>query len=99
MHNPIEELEAQMRRRVRMLDLRGQRAAIEAQLLQALADLTTFPFDGKPEDILLHQARLAAIEANGVSATQYIKGAQRNGPCPCGSGKRFKRCCRKVTVK
>lgn len=41
----------------------------------------------------------AAVEAHGVSATQYIKGAQRNGPCPCGSGKRFKHCCRIVRVQ
>lgn len=30
---------------------------------------------------------------------QRFEGAQRNGPCPCGSGRKFKRCCRTAVVK
>lgn len=45
-------------------------------------------------------ATLAGLLVDGRSnrAIQRFDGAQRNGPCPCGSGKKFKRCCRTVEV-
>jgi uncharacterized protein YecA (UPF0149 family) len=56
----------------------------------------------------VQQLRIAAIRegkaalvakalATGSSRElNRVEGAQRNGPCPCGSGKKWKRCCRVV---
>lgn len=41
---------------------------------------------------ILHQARLAKASANTPQASDNPK-VGRNDPCPCGSGKKFKRCC------
>jgi uncharacterized protein YecA (UPF0149 family) len=30
--------------------------------------------------------------------TDYMKGRDRNSPCPCGSGKKFKKCCGRSTA-
>lgn len=45
------------------------------------------------------EIRRAVVEEFGLSTTHRIEGAQRNGPCPCGSGKKFKKCCRTVRTK
>jgi len=101
MQNSVEELEARMMREFWLKDLAQQKAATRAALMARMPGMTTPSaiFDPNGPTIQQEEARLAAIESTGLSATQYIKGAQRNGPCPCGSGKRFKKCCRKVTVK
>jgi uncharacterized protein len=40
----------------------------------------------------LHQARLAETVASGGSAQVRQPRTGRNDPCPCGSGKKFKKC-------
>jgi preprotein translocase subunit SecA len=42
----------------------------------------------------LEQARMAGGDAQG-SVQQVVRGDKvgRNDPCPCGSGKKFKKCC------
>ncbi len=45
----------------------------------------------KPEDIS-DVTRLLKSSATEVNAGQNQKPA-RNAPCPCGSGKKYKRCC------
>lgn len=42
---------------------------------------------------ILHRARLAQAGAFAVSANQNAPKVGRNDPCPCGSGKKYKRCC------
>ena len=46
-------------------------------------------------------AGVAAVGGSGQSVTKKpAKAAQkvgRNDPCPCGSGKKYKNCCGKVT--
>jgi len=37
--------------------------------------------------------------AQGKSKHSNIKGASRNAPCPCGSGKKYKKCCMLVGKK
>lgn len=46
-------------------------------------------------------ATLAGLLVGGKSnrSVQRIEGARRNGPCPCGSGKKFKRCHRVATIQ
>jgi preprotein translocase subunit SecA len=34
----------------------------------------------------------AAGTAQGTLTPEQLRGASRNGPCPCGSGKKFKMC-------
>jgi uncharacterized protein len=46
--------------------------------------------------VRLHASRLRAGEAKAPSAAPIGAGSDkvgRNDPCPCGSGKKFKRCC------
>ncbi len=41
----------------------------------------------------LHRARLAQADINPASANERTTKVGRNNPCPCGSGKKFKKCC------
>ena len=41
----------------------------------------------------LHKARLALARSNPASANENHPKVGRNDPCPCGSGKKFKKCC------
>jgi len=43
----------------------------------------------------LEMLQFAGGEASGAPKAQVIKGAKvgRNDPCPCGSGKKYKKCC------
>lgn len=41
----------------------------------------------------LHRARLAGEGASAKSAGRAFGNVGRNDPCPCGSGKKFKKCC------
>jgi len=48
-------------------------------------------------DIAINVAKLYGDLHPGKTQYTYIregKKADRNGPCPCGSGKKYKRCCR-----
>jgi SEC-C motif-containing protein len=42
---------------------------------------------------MLHQARLGLHPAPTSSSAPSRKTVGRNDPCPCGSGKKFKKCC------
>ena len=42
---------------------------------------------------ILHQARLAQAKSPLHSANENRPKVGRNDPCPCGSGKKFKKCC------
>ena len=43
---------------------------------------------GKPEDI-----KALEILLNPIKTKIAEKKVKRNGPCPCGSGKKYKKCC------
>ena len=43
-----------------------------------------------PDDVWEHEPEL---ELPGVPVTNPYRGVGRNDPCPCGSGKKFKKCC------
>jgi uncharacterized protein len=64
-------------------------ADIDARLDEAAAEI--------PRAILLLR-KIAQIRANrpSVHAKPRSAKAGRNDPCPCGSGKKFKRCCGQV---
>jgi uncharacterized protein len=42
---------------------------------------------------VLHQARLARAKPGSFAANENRPKVGRNEPCPCGSGKKFKKCC------
>ena len=42
---------------------------------------------------VLHKARLAQALPFSSPANQNTQKVGRNDPCPCGSGKKFKKCC------
>lgn len=42
---------------------------------------------------ILHQTRLAQANPFTTSANENFANVGRNDPCPCGSGKKFKKCC------
>lgn len=56
--------------------------------------IATCTIDGRP-DSLYEKSRF--VQESGV--WYYLDGSTigRNAPCPCGSGKKFKRCCGKST--
>jgi uncharacterized protein len=41
---------------------------------------------GEPTEKLMEMVRAA-------DAKRFVRQAGRNDPCPCGSGKKYKRCC------
>jgi uncharacterized protein len=41
----------------------------------------------------LHRERLGQAQSPKPPANQNLKQVGRNDPCPCGSGKKFKKCC------
>ena len=41
----------------------------------------------------LHRARLARAQPTGAPTNENRPKVGRNDPCPCGSGKKFKKCC------
>jgi preprotein translocase subunit SecA len=45
----------------------------------------------------LAELQLVGAGGNGPAVAQVIKGEKvgRNDPCPCGSGKKYKKCCGK----
>jgi uncharacterized protein len=66
---------------------RAQVLDIDAELEELAPDLIAF-YVG-----ILHQARLAeAVSSRGSPPVLHPK-IGRNDPCPCGSGKKFKKCC------
>lgn len=80
-----------------------QKAATLAEMLSTGSEQRVQIFREIRLDAVRQQnaATLAGLLVDGKSnrAVQRIEGAQRNGPCPCGSGKKFKRCCRTVVLK
>ncbi|MDH3792917.1 MAG: UPF0149 family protein [Rhodospirillales bacterium] len=85
-----------------------QRAVFVLTRLQELAatpsaDLKPLEIDQELEELApdlipdavetLHRARLARAKPPGAPANQNRPGVGRNDPCPCGSGKKFKKCC------
>ncbi|MBT7770424.1 MAG: UPF0149 family protein [Rhodospirillales bacterium] len=57
-------------------------------------DLKTLAPDLIAENMeLLHHARLAKAKPTMLSANDNRPKVSRNEPCPCGSGKKFKKCC------
>ena len=66
---------------------RDQVLDIDAELEKAAPDLIASYVE------ILHQARLGeAAQSRGTQPALQPK-LGRNDPCPCGSGKKFKRCC------
>lgn len=65
----------------------SQALDIDAELESLAPDLIATHLE------ILHQARLAETAASGVSAPVRPPRTGRNDPCPCGSGKKFKKCC------
>ncbi|NIT54868.1 MAG: hypothetical protein GWN00_01070 [Aliifodinibius sp.] len=52
------------------------------------------------EDLVDRMGNLARTEGLGERAEQIIRRSTPvNGPCPCGSGKKFKKCCRSKTFE
>ena len=69
----------------------GLIAAGEIERPEEFDDATDEGVDGLIAECMetLHAARLALPQAAPVGAVR----AGRNDPCPCGSGKKFKKCC------
>ena len=63
------------------IDLSGARAAIESQM-EAMQQERA-----RAEDAAQHPS-----PGPSAPSADAMKGAKRNDPCPCGSGKKFKRC-------
>jgi hypothetical protein len=55
-------------------------------------DLTTFSFRMPSIEEIDFLKPKPLVSANAFAGSNY-QGAQRNDPCPCGSGKKYKKCC------
>lgn len=60
---------------------------IDEELEKLAPDLIAFSVEE------LHRARLAQANPDPASANENHPKVGRNDPCPCGSGKKFKKCC------
>jgi uncharacterized protein len=60
---------------------------MDEELISAAPDLIPFSVEE------LHWARLEQTKSPSRPANQNIKHVGRNDPCPCGSGKKYKKCC------
>ena len=47
------------------------------------------------DDMLSQVAKITGDNSEGSTETGKPKGYSKNGLCPCGSGKKYKRCCGK----
>jgi len=66
-------------------------------------DITPLEVDGELKKLapdlipahvqILHQTQLARAKPGSFAANENRHKIGRNGPCPCGSGKKFKKCC------
>lgn len=68
-------------------------AAREA--LDEATDLSEYPYSSyfkKPMDVL-PENRPQKVIASGYTVKRSIAKVNRNAPCPCGSGKKYKKCC------
>lgn len=107
MQTPQDAREALISREMRLDELARNKSQVRARLTIAFLGLmeetkpreTIFSTSNFSPSLEQELAARAALEETGVSTIHRIRGAQRNGPCPCGSGKKFKRCCRTVRVK
>lgn len=50
----------------------------------------------RPTPAVSADASGAAVEQKPAPATSGLPKPGRNAPCPCGSGKKFKRCCEPI---
>ena len=74
-----------------------------AELAMKPDDFEAMEIDGELENLapdlipshveILHRARLAQAGPRAESTNQNIPKVRRNDPCPCGSGKKHKKCC------
>ncbi len=74
-----------------------------AELAMQPDDFETMEIDEELENLapdliplhveILHRARLAQSNPFVASANQNLPKVGRNDPCPCGSGKKYKKCC------
>ncbi|HEY5314564.1 MAG TPA: SEC-C metal-binding domain-containing protein, partial [Pirellulales bacterium] len=48
---------------------------------------------GRPPADVMHRLRAARQAAESAGQPSGGRAAQRNAPCPCGSGRKFKHCC------
>lgn len=57
-----------------------------------------FSVDGAHKLLLEYDVKKAECAARGVLPPIRVAGLlpPRNGPCPCGSGRKYKVCCRRV---
>ncbi len=60
---------------------------IDADLEDAATDIIPLQVE------VLHRARLAIANPIAAAANQNQQKVGRNDPCPCGSGKKYKKCC------
>ncbi|MBM4275191.1 MAG: preprotein translocase subunit SecA [Deltaproteobacteria bacterium] len=71
---------------------------IKADTIGAIFHLQIKPHQELPEEAQRPRQQLAYSHGNGGAAAPVKKDAKkvgRNDPCPCGSGKKFKKCCGK----
>lgn len=69
-----------------LADIAAEASNLTSMEINALADEA-------PSAIVNHLMRMRAGSAIHTSAPEVLPKAGRNDPCPCGSGKKHKRCC------
>ena len=74
-------------------EIAARAAQLAAQVQEARGSSNLFGEESLPEGMVLREPqvmRKAAFDANNPDT--WAATVQRNAPCPCGSGKKFKQC-------
>lgn len=87
--NPIEEME-----RTTKVNLGFDKEKLYYNMVEATAD---WLYELEAWDNLLTKERRKELYREQKLSTTVVKGPKigRNDPCPCGSGKKYKKCCGK----
>ena len=89
--NEDEDLQQALFLIARLVELVTDRGAKPMEMDEALEELAPDLIPAQVE--VLHSARLALHDPSMNLANDNAPKVGRNDPCPCGSGKKYKKCC------
>ncbi len=68
--------------------------AVNRKTVHVLHEISRFVHDGNTWYYKNGEIKEASSQKNHSLSASALKNTGRNNPCPCGSGKKYKKCCR-----
>lgn len=90
----LQGMAEDMTRALFLTEVAVEQPAMEVQELETESDRMLAPMSGALEDVATPMSE-AADEMTRGQTVRVAEGPGRNDPCPCGSGKKYKKCCGK----